>query len=137
LHDHDFWVLGHGFWLGKFNLETDPKNYNLKDPILKNNVALQTYGWTAIRFKADNPGVWAFNCHIESHFFMGMGIVFEGVERLAKLMVVVIKIRKLNHSRLLQSILFPSIQLIDIIYLFTRYSSFYYYFEVVCFEELM
>ncbi|KAJ4760415.1 Laccase/Diphenol oxidase family protein [Rhynchospora pubera] len=84
LHGHDFWVLGSGW--GKFNPEIDPKNYNLKDPIMKNNVALQPYGWTAIRFKADNPGVWAFHCHIESHFFMGMGIVFEeGVNRLGKL----------------------------------------------------
>jgi hypothetical protein len=30
--------------------------------------------------------VWAFHCHIEAHFFMGMGIVFEeGIERVGKL----------------------------------------------------
>ncbi|KAL3818898.1 hypothetical protein ACJIZ3_004803 [Penstemon smallii] len=84
LHGHDFWVLGYG--TGKFNGSSDPKRYNLVDPIMKNTVAVHPYGWTALRFRADNPGVWAFHCHIESHFYMGMGVVFEeGVERLGKL----------------------------------------------------
>nr|XP_010905971.1 L-ascorbate oxidase [Elaeis guineensis] len=84
LHGHDFWVLGYG--IGKFDPEIDPKRYNLVDPIKKNTVALHPYGWTALRFQADNPGVWAFHCHIESHFAMGMGVVFEeGVDKLGKL----------------------------------------------------
>ncbi|KAM0936883.1 putative oxidoreductase [Dioscorea sansibarensis] len=84
LHGHDFWVVGHG--VGKFDPEKDPKGFNLVDPIEKNTVAVQPYGWTAFRFRADNPGVWAFHCHIESHFFMGMGVVFEeGVHRVGKL----------------------------------------------------
>ncbi|XAR62294.1 Laccase [Bertholletia excelsa] len=84
LHGHDFWVLGYG--KGKFNASVDPSNYNLDNPIMKNTVAVQPYGWTALRFKADNPGVWAFHCHIESHFYMGMGVVFEeGVEKLGPL----------------------------------------------------
>ncbi|KAK3411651.1 hypothetical protein EUGRSUZ_I00386 [Eucalyptus grandis] len=65
LHGHDFWVLGYG--TGKFDAENDPKN-------------------PPLRFVADNPGVWAFHCHIESHFYMGMGVVFEeGVEKVGKL----------------------------------------------------
>ncbi|WVZ64757.1 hypothetical protein U9M48_014232 [Paspalum notatum var. saurae] len=84
LHGHDFWVLGYG--IGRFDPAVHPASYNLKDPILKNTVAVHPYGWTALRFKADNPGVWAFHCHIEAHFFMGMGIVFEeGIERVADL----------------------------------------------------
>ncbi|CAL5088634.1 unnamed protein product [Urochloa decumbens] len=84
LHGHDFWVLGYG--IGRFDPAVHPATYNLKDPILKNTVAVHPYGWTALRFKADNPGVWAFHCHIEAHFFMGMGVVFEeGVERVAEL----------------------------------------------------
>ncbi|CAN6210531.1 unnamed protein product [Urochloa humidicola] len=84
LHGHDFWVLGYG--IGRFDPAVHPASYNLKDPILKNTVAVHPYGWTALRFKADNPGVWAFHCHIEAHFFMGMGIVFEeGVERVGEL----------------------------------------------------
>ncbi|WOL13918.1 hypothetical protein Cni_G22698 [Canna indica] len=84
LHGHDFWVLAHGH--GKFDPERDPKRYNLVDPIMKNTVALHPFGWTALRFRADNPGVWLFHCHIEAHFSMGMGVVFaEGVDRVGKL----------------------------------------------------
>ncbi|KAG0499622.1 hypothetical protein HPP92_004313 [Vanilla planifolia] len=84
LHGHDFWVMGYG--MGKFDPEVDPKSYNLVDPIQKNTVAVHPYGWTALRFVANNPGVWAFHCHVEAHFFMGMGVVFEeGVEKLGKL----------------------------------------------------
>ncbi|XP_019183605.1 PREDICTED: L-ascorbate oxidase-like isoform X1 [Ipomoea nil] len=84
LHGHDFWVLGYGS--DKFNRSSDPKNYNLENPIMKNTVPVHPYGWTALRFRADNPGVWAFHCHIESHFFMGMGVVFEeGIEKVGKL----------------------------------------------------
>lgn len=84
LHGHDFWVLGYG--KGKFDIYNDPKKYNLVDPIMKNTVPVHPYGWTALRFRADNPGVWAFHCHIESHFYLGMGVVFaEGIERLGEL----------------------------------------------------
>ncbi|KAJ6811768.1 L-ascorbate oxidase [Iris pallida] len=84
LHGHDFWVLGYG--TGKFDPSVDVASFNLVDPIQKNTVPLHPYGWTALRFRADNPGVWAFHCHIESHFFMGMGMVFEeGVEKVGRL----------------------------------------------------
>lgn len=84
LHGHDFWVLGYG--TGKFDADNDPKKYNLVNPIKKNTVAVHPYGWTTLRFVADNPGVWFFHCHIESHLYMGMGVVFEeGVERVGKL----------------------------------------------------
>ncbi|KAJ9567189.1 hypothetical protein OSB04_003155 [Centaurea solstitialis] len=84
LHGHDFWVLGYG--RGKFNASEHPKTYNLANPIMKNTVPVHPYGWTALRFVADNPGVWAFHCHIESHFYMGMGAVFEeGIEKVGKL----------------------------------------------------
>ncbi|CAA2961857.1 L-ascorbate oxidase [Olea europaea subsp. europaea] len=84
LHGHDFWVLGYG--KGKFDKTKDPKNFNLVNPIMKNTVPVHPYGWTALRFRADNPGVWAFHCHIESHFFMGMGVIFEeGIEKVGPL----------------------------------------------------
>lgn len=84
LHGHDFWVLGYG--MGKFNLYSDPNKYNLANPIMKNTVPLHPYGWTAIRFKANNPGVWLFHCHIAAHLYLGMGVVFEeGVDRVGNL----------------------------------------------------
>eukprot|EP00253_Pinus_taeda_P003257 PITA_03257 len=84
LHGHDFWVLGYGD--GVFDPLEDPKKYNLVNPPLRNTVALFPYGWTALRFRADNPGVWVFHCHLEAHFFMGMGVMFaEGIEKLGRL----------------------------------------------------
>ncbi|KAF7815504.1 L-ascorbate oxidase-like [Senna tora] len=78
LHGHDFWVLGYGE--GKFK-DGDEKLFNLKNPPLKNTVVVFPYGWTALRFRADNPGVWSFHCHVEPHLYMGMGVVFaEGVQ---------------------------------------------------------
>ncbi|KAI3964058.1 hypothetical protein MKW92_014301 [Papaver armeniacum] len=61
LHGHDFWVL---------------EKLNLVNPPLRNTVVVFPYGWTAIRFIADNPGVWPFHCHIEPHLHMGMGVIF-------------------------------------------------------------
>jgi FtsP/CotA-like multicopper oxidase with cupredoxin domain len=85
LHGHDFWVLGHGD--GKFNPASDTwRLLNVKDPIMKNTVPLHPNGWTALRFHANNPGVWLFHCHVEAHVFMGMGVVFEeGIERVGPL----------------------------------------------------
>ncbi|KAH0784124.1 hypothetical protein KY290_003722 [Solanum tuberosum] len=78
LHGHNFWVLGYGD--GKFDHKKDVEKFNLKNPPLRNTVVIFPYGWTAIRFVANNPGVWAFHCHIEPHLHLGMGVVFaEGV----------------------------------------------------------
>lgn len=78
LHGHDFWVLGYGD--GKFVHKKDVEKFNLKNPPLRNTVVVFPFGWTAIRFVANNPGVWAFHCHIEPHLHLGMGVVFaEGV----------------------------------------------------------
>ncbi|WCJ41514.1 L-ascorbate oxidase [Euphorbia peplus] len=78
LHGHDFWVLGYGE--GKFT-EVDEKKFNMKDPPLRNTAVIFPHGWTALRFVADNPGVWAFHCHIEPHLHLGMGVIFaEAIE---------------------------------------------------------
>lgn len=83
LHGHDFWVLGYGE--GKFRDE-DEKMFNLKNPPLRNTAVIFPYGWTALRFVADNPGVWAFHCHIEPHLHMGMGVIFaEGIHRVGEI----------------------------------------------------
>lgn len=86
LHGHDFWVLGYG--VGSFDKSKDPASFNLVNPPVRNTVAVFPYGWVAIRFEANNPGVWPFHCHVESHFYMGMGTIFaEGIHKLPKLPV--------------------------------------------------
>lgn len=54
LHGYNFFVVGTG--IGNFDPAKDPAKYNLVDPVERNTVAVPTGGWTAIRFRADNPG---------------------------------------------------------------------------------
>ncbi|KAL8487005.1 hypothetical protein ACS0TY_023632 [Phlomoides rotata] len=70
----DFYVVGWGN--GNFDRERDPLNYNLDDPPLQNTIAVPQNGWTAIRFKANNPGVWLMHCHLERHITWGMEMTF-------------------------------------------------------------
>ncbi|KAL6315617.1 hypothetical protein AAG906_003720 [Vitis piasezkii] len=74
LHGYSFYVVGWGF--GNFNKDKDPLGYNLVDPPLQNTIAVPKNGWTTVRFKAHNPGVWLMHCHIERHFTWGMDMVF-------------------------------------------------------------
>ncbi|KAK3130673.1 hypothetical protein QOZ80_6BG0496470 [Eleusine coracana subsp. coracana] len=83
LHGHDFWVLGYGE--GHYDHGRDAKTLNRVNPPLRNTAVIFPYGWTVLRFVADNPGVWAFHCHIEPHLHMGMGVIFaEAIERVGK-----------------------------------------------------
>ncbi|CAL5322956.1 unnamed protein product [Camellia sinensis] len=70
LHGYSFYVVGTGY--GNFNNETDPDSYNLVDPPLVNTFGVPKDGWLAIRFVADNPGVWFLHCHMERHTTWGM-----------------------------------------------------------------
>ncbi|KAK6231609.1 hypothetical protein SCA6_001682 [Theobroma cacao] len=54
LHGFNIFIVGSG--VGNFNLSKDPAKFNLVDPLERNTVRVPTGGWTAIRFKADNPG---------------------------------------------------------------------------------
>ena len=31
-------------------------------------------GWTVVRFKATNPGMWMMHCHIDWHLTLGMAV---------------------------------------------------------------
>ncbi|XP_055883560.1 uncharacterized protein LOC129925978 [Biomphalaria glabrata] len=44
---------------------------------LKDSVTVPDGGYTIVRFKADNPGIWFFHCHIEFHAEIGMGLFFQ------------------------------------------------------------
>lgn len=56
LHGFNFFVVGKG--LGNFDPVNDPKKFNLVDPVERNTLNVPTAGWTAIRFRADNPGIY-------------------------------------------------------------------------------
>ncbi|KAL5565899.1 hypothetical protein UlMin_029063 [Ulmus minor] len=70
LHGYNFFVVGQGF--GNFHPKKDPANFNLVDPVERNTVSVPSGGWVAIRFFADNPGVWFMHCHFEVHLSWGL-----------------------------------------------------------------
>eukprot|EP01024_Parvocaulis_polyphysoides_P038918 TRINITY_DN3513_c0_g2_i10.p1 TRINITY_DN3513_c0_g2~~TRINITY_DN3513_c0_g2_i10.p1 ORF type:complete len:585 (-),score=72.36 TRINITY_DN3513_c0_g2_i10:612-2366(-) len=91
LHGYSFYVLGHG--VGEFSYEQNGEELNLVNPVQRDTVTvypskdgvmlmseepvgvpdLTASGWTLIRFRANNPGVWNMHCHLTWHFFYGNG----------------------------------------------------------------
>ncbi|ONH91128.1 hypothetical protein PRUPE_8G095000 [Prunus persica] len=74
LHGYNFFVVGTG--VGNFDPKQDPAKYNLVDPPERNTIGVPTGGWVAIRFRADNPGVWFMHCHLELHTSWGLKTAF-------------------------------------------------------------
>ncbi|XP_058099314.1 laccase-17-like [Magnolia sinica] len=70
LHGFNFFVVGQGF--GNYDPNKDPSKFNLVDPIERNTIGVPSGGWVAIRFLADNPGVWFMHCHLEVHTSWGL-----------------------------------------------------------------
>ncbi|KAJ1437363.1 Multicopper oxidase, type 1 [Sesbania bispinosa] len=74
LHGFNFFSVGTG--IGNYDPKKDPNNFNLVDPVERNTIGVPTGGWTAIRFRADNPGVWFLHCHFEVHTTWGLKMAF-------------------------------------------------------------
>ncbi|TKW15151.1 hypothetical protein SEVIR_5G217600v4 [Setaria viridis] len=74
LHGHDMYLLAQGH--GNYDAAKDVARYNLVNPPMKNTVHVPNLGWAAVRFVADNPGVWFMHCHYEFHLSMGMAAMF-------------------------------------------------------------
>ncbi|KAG7285084.1 hypothetical protein NEMBOFW57_009704 [Staphylotrichum longicolle] len=54
-----------------------------QQPADARHVAVMAHSYAVLRFKADNPGVWLFHCHIEWHVEMGLtATIIEAPDRL-------------------------------------------------------
>ncbi|KAK9906252.1 hypothetical protein M0R45_002679 [Rubus argutus] len=53
-----------------------PKGFNLVDPPEVTTFGVPKNGWLAIRFTANNPGVWFWHCHMDRHLTWGMEAAF-------------------------------------------------------------
>ncbi|KAF5467659.1 hypothetical protein F2P56_011891 [Juglans regia] len=73
LHGYSFYVVGTAS--GNFTEEAYKENLNLDNPPKVNTVGVPKSGWIAIRFVANNPGVWFMHCHFERHVTLGMATV--------------------------------------------------------------
>lgn len=86
LHGHQMFVLGsgHGYFPGYEALGLkregkgllDPKNATIiANPVRRDVVSAEGFGWTFVRVVVDNPGVWKFHCHMIWHGDGGMGML--------------------------------------------------------------
>jgi hypothetical protein len=86
LHGHKFWILGTGHGMfpgyGSLGLKEEGKgtldgHFDALDNLMRRDVAtLEGFGWLALRIVVDNPGVWAFHCHMAWHSEKGLGMLF-------------------------------------------------------------
>jgi FtsP/CotA-like multicopper oxidase with cupredoxin domain len=93
LHGHKFWVLGqgHGPFPGYGPLGLKAKGQGILDGregvldnLIRRDVATaEGFGWLALRFVADNPGAWAFHCHMAWH--SEAGLIMQFVSRVDEL----------------------------------------------------
>ncbi|KAF9027801.1 hypothetical protein BGZ52_001909 [Haplosporangium bisporale] len=77
--EHPFHLHGHVFQVvaqGKGLYEEGKSQLSAVNPLRRDTVTVPGRGYTVIRFKADNPGVWALHCHIEWHVTTGLVMQF-------------------------------------------------------------
>ncbi|CAD6505696.1 BgTH12-01186 [Blumeria graminis f. sp. triticale] len=73
LHGHNFQTLVRsGDGSGKFDPTSVTQAEYPTIPMRRDTVLLHPHGHMVIRFRADNPGVWMFHCHIEWHMAQGL-----------------------------------------------------------------
>ncbi|KAF6212859.1 hypothetical protein GE061_010569 [Apolygus lucorum] len=88
LHGYTFHVVGQGL-LNQSQTMEDIKALNEADrlpkkltrAVAKDSAGVPNRGWMALRFLADNSGVWMFHCHVTNHVEMGMALLLQVGDR--------------------------------------------------------
>lgn len=86
LHGYKYFVLaqGHGYppltsvagGINRQNLAPLYDQLNLSNPLRRDTATVEAFGWILIRVVANNPGAWAFHCHIAWHSEAGLVMQF-------------------------------------------------------------
>lgn len=85
---HPFHIHGHTFQVAHRSAKSAGRyNPNTTDlattPIRRDTIMVPGGGSAVLRFRADNPGVWFFHCHMEWHAHSGLALTFvEAPERI-------------------------------------------------------
>lgn len=58
-----------------YDPSNDDYNKHPEYPMERDTVMVNSNGFVKLRFKADNPGVWFFHCHVDWHLEQGLAIV--------------------------------------------------------------
>jgi FtsP/CotA-like multicopper oxidase with cupredoxin domain len=90
---HPFHFHGHKFWVHSQGTGLYRPSTPIDQPVLRDTSNLyassfayfsanrstsnhrQPCGWTKLRFRANNPGIWMLHCHIGAHAVMGMNLL--------------------------------------------------------------
>ncbi|KAI8981945.1 Cupredoxin [Mycotypha africana] len=70
LHGHVFQMVGRGE--GVYDGNTSNVEWFNDNPPRRDTLRVADGGFSIIRFRADNPGVWIFHCHIDWHLESGL-----------------------------------------------------------------
>ena len=73
LHGYKYFVLGQGHGYPPADLTS---TVDLSNPLRRDTASVEAFGWLFIRLIADNPGAWAFHCHISWHTEAGLLMQF-------------------------------------------------------------
>jgi len=84
VNSHPFHLHGHKFqvvWLSQDTTSNDTTvnplfNDTQPNPVRRDTLMIPGGGAALLRFRADNPGVWLFHCHIEWHLEAGLAATF-------------------------------------------------------------
>ncbi|KAJ7884466.1 Fet3 protein [Mycena leptocephala] len=77
---HPFHLHGHKFQIVQRSSNfssNDPSvitTANLRNPLTRDTILIESGGSATLRFVADNPGTWFFHCHIEWHLEVGLAV---------------------------------------------------------------
>jgi iron transport multicopper oxidase len=73
LHGHRPWIMGTG--AGRYT----GQELNATSPLRRDTILIPAYNWLVLRFITDNPGLWAFHCHISWHMSAGLLMQFSSL----------------------------------------------------------
>ncbi|KAG9061938.1 hypothetical protein KI688_006655 [Linnemannia hyalina] len=91
LHGHQVYVVGEG--KGRYIPGESP--LNTINPLRRDTVTLQTFGYTVLRFVNDNPGMWPFHCHINPHLDAGLMVQFLSLPSAVKAFKIPAELKKM------------------------------------------
>lgn len=77
LHGHVFQVVSRSYDVGSDDETINPPvTEGLANPARRDTIMIPSGGSVTLRFRADNPGVWFFHCHIDWHLSSGLALAF-------------------------------------------------------------
>ncbi|KAJ2796722.1 ferroxidase fet3 [Coemansia guatemalensis] len=78
-YSHPFHLHGHVFQIverGSIRPNEHYTKMSLDVPVKRDTVVIRGGHYAILRFRADNPGVWLFHCHIDFHIMLGLQMTF-------------------------------------------------------------